>query len=43
MDKKGLKFAPFVELGNAKCYLYHSTKIAKARPGHPVQINFSSP
>ena len=47
MHKKGLRFAPVVE---AKVYLYHSTKIAKAGPGfddrleHPsLQINSSSP
>ena len=47
MLKKDLKFAPDRE---AKFYLYHSTKIAKAGPGfddrpeHPsVQINSSSP
>ena len=40
---KGLKFAPVNE---AKIYLYHSNKIAKARTGYdvwpehpPVQIN----
>ena len=51
MHKKGLKFAPVVELAKLNfTYMYHSTKIAKARPGfedwpeHPsVQINSSSP
>ena len=52
MHKKGLKFAPVVELAvsEAKFYLFHSTKIAKARPRfdnwpeYPsVQINSSSP
>ena len=33
MHKKGLKFASVLELNSeAKFYLYHSTKIAKARP-----------
>ena len=49
MHKKGLKFAPVVEL--AKLNLtYDSTKIAKSGPGfddqpeHPsLQINASSP
>ena len=47
MHKKYLKFAPVVE---AKIYLYHSSKKAKAGPGYdvrpeypPVQINSSSP
>ena len=51
MHKKGLKFAPVVKLAKLNfTYLYHSTKIAKARPGfddwpeYPsVQINSSSP
>ena len=51
MHKKGLKFAPVVELAKLFfAYTYHSTKIAKARPGfddrpeYPsVQINSSSP
>ena len=50
MHKKGLKFAPVVELAKLNFAYNHSTKIAKARPGfndppgHPfVQINSSSP
>ena len=51
MHKKGLKFALVVELSKLNfTYTYHSTKIAKARPGfddrpeYPsVQINSSSP
>ena len=48
MHKKGLKFAPVIELG--KLNFTYITKRAKARPGfddqteYPsVQINFSSP
>ena len=51
MHKKGLKFAPVCcRVSEAKFYLYHNSKIAKAGPGfddrleHPyVQINSSSP
>jgi hypothetical protein len=51
MHKKGLRFAPVVELAKLNfTYIYHSTKIAKARPGfddgpeYPsVHINSSSP
>ena len=50
MHKKGLKFAPVVDLANLKFTYNHSTKIAKAGPGFDdqpeppsVQINSSSP
>ena len=50
MHKKGLKFAPVLKLAKLNTYLYHATKIAKARPGfedqpeYPsVQINSSCP
>ena len=50
MQKKSLKICTCCRVSEAKFYLYHSTKIAKARPGfddrseHPsVQINSSSP
>ena len=50
MHKRRPKIFTCLRVSKAKCYLYHSTKIAKARPGfdnwpeHPsVQINYSSP
>jgi hypothetical protein len=50
MHKKGLKFAPVVDLAKTNFNLYRSTKIAKAGPEfddwpvHPsVQIDSSSP
>ena len=50
MHKKRPKICTCCRVIEAKFYLYHSTKIAKARPGfddrpeHPsVQINSSSP
>ena len=50
MHKKRPKICTCCRVSEAKFYLYHSIKIAKARPGfddrpeHPsVQINFSSP
>ena len=50
MHKKRPKICTCCRVSEAKFYLYHSTKIAKARPGfddrpeHPsVQINSSSP
>ena len=50
MHKRRPKIFTCLRVSKAKCYLYHSTKIAKARPGfdnwpeHPsVQINSSSP
>ena len=47
MHKKGLKFALVVEgapcrVSEAKFYLYHSTKIAKARPGFDDQPEYPS-
>ena len=50
MHKKRPKICTCCRVSEAKFYLHHSTKIAKARPGfddwpeYPsVQINFSSP
>ena len=50
MHKKRPKICTCCRVSKAKFYLYHSNKIAKARPGfdnrpvHPsVQINSSSP
>ena len=50
MRKKRPEICTCFKVSEAKFYLYHSTKIAKARPGfddppeHPsVQINSSSP
>ena len=50
MHKKMPKICTCCRVSEAKFYLYHSTKIAKARPGfddrpeYPsVQINASSP
>ena len=50
MHKKRPKTCTGCRVSKAKIYLYHSTKIAKARPGfddrpeYPsVQINSSSP
>ena len=50
MHKKGRKICTCCRVSKAKFYLYHSTKITKARlgfddrPEHPsVQINSSSP
>ena len=50
MHKKRPKICTGCRISAAKIYIYHSTKIAKARPGfddrpkHPsIQINSSSP
>ena len=50
MRKKKPKICTCCRVSEAKIYLYHSSKIAKAGPGYdvwpehpPVQINSSSP
>ena len=50
MNKQRPKICTGCRVSKAKFYLYHRTKIAKARPGfddqteHPfIQINYSSP